>query len=196
MNERMSKQLRHNRLRKLSNGPHPALTIRYGRKYLRDYPEDGVAWYLVANALIEMARYEEAEQANAKAMEYWPPEKIQIPLAQLGHLYLEAGDYDRAAECYRKAIEAAPNDADGFIYLGCVRAKQGRLHDAEEAHRAGIQCGEGCIDEAYLNLGYILRARERFEQAAECFREAIRIDPEYRAAKLALRDVEICLKLN
>ena len=169
---------------------------RYGRRYLTDYPEDGLVWYLVANALIEMTRYKEAEQANAKAIEFCPPGKTQIPLAQMGHLHQEAGDYDQAAEWYQKAINADPIDASYFIYLGALRAKQGRFSEAEEAFLAATHCIDGCINEAYLNLGFILRARERFEEAAECFREAIRLDPEYRAAKVALRDVERCLKLR
>jgi hypothetical protein len=45
-----------------------------------------------------------------------------------------------------------------------------------------------------LNLGFVLRAQERFEEAADCFREVIRRDPGYRAAKKALRDVERCLR--
>ena len=75
-------------------------------------------------------------------------------------------------------------------------AKQGRLHDAEDTHRKAVACTRGCIDEAYLNLGLILRARERFAEAAECFREALRRDPDYRAARRALRDVELCIKLE
>ena len=49
---------------------------------------------------------------------------------------------------------------------------------------------EGCLDEAYLNLGLILLTQERFEEAAECLREAIQRDPGYRVARKALRDVE------
>jgi tetratricopeptide (TPR) repeat protein len=193
---RQSIRSRYQRLQRFSDGPFPALTIRYGRRILADYPEYGPAWMLVGIALVELARYEEAEQAFAKAMEHCPREKRQLPLAHMGHLFKEAGDYDQAAEWYRKAIEADPGDATYLIYLGGVLAKQGRFHEAEEAHRAAIECPEGCIDEAYLNLGFVLRARERFREAADCFREAIRLDPEYRAARCALRDVERCIKLE
>jgi tetratricopeptide (TPR) repeat protein len=147
-------------------------------------------------ALVRQARYEEAEQAYAKAIEFCPVEHQQTPFAQMGHLFREAGDYDQAAEWYRRAIDAAPNDASYRIFLGGVWAKQGRFYDAEEVHRAAIKCPEGCIDEAYLNLGFVLCALEQFGEAAECFREAIRLDPEYRAAKRALRDVELCIELR
>jgi tetratricopeptide (TPR) repeat protein len=192
---RRSQASRFRRLRKFSDGPYPALTIRYGRRFLIDHPDIGPAWMLVGIALVELARYEEAEQAFAKAIELCPPDKRQCPLAQMGHLFREAGDYDQAADWYRRAIEADPGDAKYRIFLGAVLAKQGRFRDAEEAHRSAIGCAEGCIDEAYLNLGLVLRARERFREAAECFREAIRLDPDYRAARRALRDVERCIEL-
>lgn len=185
---------RYKRLQRLSNGPFQALTIRYARRYLADYPDHGPGWLLLGIALVELARYEEAEQALAKAIEHCPPEKRQIPLSHLGHLFRESGDYDQATVWYRRAIAADPADATYHIYLGAVLAKQGRLHEAEEAHRAAVDCAEGCIDEAYLNLGLVLRAQERFHDAADCFREAIHLDPEYRAARRALRDVEQCIK--
>jgi tetratricopeptide (TPR) repeat protein len=193
---RLSKQDRFQRLKKLSNGPHPAVTILYGRRYLRDYPEDAVAWIWVAIALVEMARYEEAEQALAKSIEFFSQKRMHLPLAQMGHLFMKAGDYEQAAVWYTKAIEAAPDNAGRHIHLGGIRAQQGRFSEAEESLRKAIECPKGCIEEAYLYLGFVLRARERFEEAAECFREAIRRDPQYRAAHSALRDVERCLKLK
>ncbi len=193
---RQSKRPRFQRLQRLSNGPYSALTIRFGRRYLQDYPDHGPAWLLVGIALVGLARYEEAEQAFAKALEFCPAEMRQLPLDELGHLFREAGDYEQAAKWYQKAIEADPGDATHHIYLGAVRAKQGRFLEAEEEHRAAIECSEGCIDEAYLNLGFVLRALDRLAEAAECFRNAISLDPEYRLARRALRDVELCMKLD
>lgn len=191
-----SREKRMKRLRQLSAGSYPATTMRYGRRYLLDHPSDGPACMLVGIALVELARYEEAEQAYAKAIEFCPPEKLQVPWWQLGHLFNNAGDHEKAAEWYQRAIDVGSGHASPYIFLGALRAKQGRFQEAEELHRAALACERGCIDEAYLNLGFILRARERFAEAAECFKEAIRRDPEYRAAKAALRDVELCMKLR
>jgi tetratricopeptide (TPR) repeat protein len=192
----MNQKSRYLRLSKLSDGPFPALTIRYARRYLADYSDHGPAWLLLGIAFTELGRYEEANQALLKALDLCPMVKRQIPLSHIGHMFHERGDCDRAAAWYRRAIEADPDDATYHIFLGANFAKQGRLIDAEKSHRTAIACGEGCIDEAYLNLGLVLRAQERFEEAAECFREAIRIDPDYRAARRALRDVERCINWN
>ena len=191
---RLLNRRRFERLQRLSDGPYTAFTIRYGRRYLADHPEHGPAWMLVGIALVGLARYEEAEQAFSKAIERCPPGKQHWPLGAMGHLFLESGDHDQAAEWYRKAIEADPEEASFHVFLGSLRAKQGRFQEAEEEHRAAIECPKGRIDEAYLNLGYVLRALDRYSDAAECFREAIRLDPEYRLARRALRDVERCMK--
>jgi tetratricopeptide (TPR) repeat protein len=147
---------------------------------------------LVAEALTDLARYEEAEQAYAKAFEYLTADGKRIALAGLGHLFRAAGEYDQAASWYRKTIEAAPDNAGYRIYLGAVLAKQGRLIEAEEVHRSALECTEGDLSEAYLNLGLVLRARNRFAEAAECFQKALYLDPEYEAASQAFADVLGC----
>lgn len=191
----MSKQdERYRRLRRLSDSPFTALTVKYAQRYLKRYPKDGPSWLRLGIALVELARYQDAKRALAKAADLCPAGKCQVPLSQMGHLFDAMGDYDEAGRWYERAIDTAPNDASYYIYLGGVLAKSGRLYEAEQVHRAATRCLEGCIDEAYLNLGYVLRAQERFEEAADCFREAIRLDPDYRLAKTALQDVEKCLQ--
>jgi tetratricopeptide (TPR) repeat protein len=193
---RRSIEQRYETLRRLADGPYPALTVRYGRRFLAKYPDLWVAWIKVGAALVSLARYEEAEQALAKALEHCPEGARQFPLSEMGHLFLEAGDYDQAASWYRRAIDAAPEKASPRIYLGAVLAKQGRFQEAEEAHQAAIGCPSGCIAEAHLNRGLVLRALERFREAAECFRETLRLDPDSRLAREALRDVERCIRLG
>ncbi len=195
MTDRLRAQ-RFKRFRAIADGPYPALTIRYGRRFVLQYPDHGLAWLLLGIALVELARYEEAEQAFVKAIDLFPEDQRSIALGHMGHLFKMSGDFEQAAHWYRLGIETTANDATYYIFLGGALARQGRLHDAEEAYRVATRCSEGCIDEAFLNLGLVLRARERFKEAAECFREALRLDPEYQAARWAVRDVLRCLKLE
>jgi len=171
-----------------------ALTILRARAFLEVFPTFGPAWVRLGVALTDVARYEEAEQALLKAIEYCPPEKRRIPYGDMGDLFKASGDYDRAEHWYHKAVEAAPDHAGPYIYLGGLLALRGRLGEAEAVHRRGTLCNRGCVDEAFLNLGLDLRAQGRFAEAADCFEEAIRLDPDYRAAKWALRDVLACLR--
>lgn len=184
------------RLKRASNANAPALTVLRARRYLAKFPTRGYAWHLLGVALIELTRYEEAEQALDRAIELCPAEKLWLPYHCMGDLFKFAGDYDRAASWYGKSIDAFPDDCTGYIYLGGIFTTQGRHQEAEQVFRMGTHCTDGCLDEAYLNLGFALRAQEKFEDAAECFREAIRRDPHYKAAKRALRDVIACLRLR
>jgi tetratricopeptide (TPR) repeat protein len=186
---------RWNRVRAAHKADLPALTITRAREFLRDFPDCGPAWKLLGSALIDLARHTEAEIAIKKALSLCPPEKLWIPLSEMGHLCKARGDYKAAATWYRQAIEAVPREASGHIYLGGVLAKSGRLKEAEAAHRAATRCIEGCLDEAFLNLGLVLRAQERYEEAAKCFEQALELDPKYSAAKRALRDVRRAFRL-
>ena len=178
------------RLRELADGPYVAQAIEFARKFLERFPDHAAGWTRLGMSLTAVARYQEAELANASALLNCAKEYRYLVLSQLGHAARSAGNCTEAASWYRKAIAAAPDNAGNYIFLGAVLAKQGRFAEAESAHRAATQCPEGCIDEAYLNLGLIFRAQERFEESAECFREAIRRDPDYCVAKEALLDVK------
>jgi Flp pilus assembly protein TadD len=173
---------------------------RYGqavlflRVHLREYPEDAWMWLELGELLTSLGRYEEAEQALAKAIDFYEPERRWVAYLQLGCLFRASGDYPQAVKWFQRAVDGNPNDATPRIYLGAVLAKSGRFTEAEEAHLSATQCAEGCIDEACLNIGFVLRAREQFAEAASWFRRALQITPDYREAKSALRDVRQCLK--
>ncbi|HUE71375.1 MAG TPA: tetratricopeptide repeat protein [Pirellulaceae bacterium] len=190
-------RLRHNfaKLKKEIESGHPAAAILLGYRLVRRFPEFGPGWLFLGQQLCELARYEEAEGALLRALELMAKENRWGVLKLLGDLFREAGNYAKSADWYRKQTEEFPHDATGYIMLGAVLAKSGQFDEAATMHRRGTQCEIGAIDEAHLNLGLVLRAQERFSEAAECFREAIRRDHDYEDAKVALCDVELCLKL-
>ncbi len=168
----------------------PAYTVARAREFLTDYPDCGPAWKLLGEALIDLARHSEAEEAMKQAITMCPPDKLWIPLADMGHLHRARGEYKAAAAWYRRAIDKVPDEASGHIFLGGVLARSGRFKEAETAHRAAIRCTQGRRDEAYLNLGLVLRAQERYDEAVLCFEQALKLDPKYAAARKALRDVK------
>ena len=73
-------------------------------------------------------------------------------------------------------------------------AKQGEFAEAKRCHRRAIKLETSPPDEAYYNLGLILRAERRFAAALDAFDAAIRIDPDYSLAKCARRDVRTMLR--
>lgn len=191
--ERLRK--RFTRLRVLQDAGLHASAVLAARVLLRDDPEFGFAWLVLGQILTGLARFDEAEDAIMRAISLWSEGHRYQPFAQMGHLFEARGDHPQAEEWFRKAIEARPDCASGYIYLGGVLTRQGRQEEAEIIHRNATQCAEGRIDEAYLNLGLLLRAQERFVEASECFFHALVLDPGYRDAKIALRDVRRAMRM-
>jgi tetratricopeptide (TPR) repeat protein len=172
---------------------HTALVLKRARQFLIRYPDHGPAWHILGVALTDLARYSEAEQALWNALRLCPRHLRRVPMCSMGHFHDARGELARAARWYQRAIDAAPNHAAGYIFLGGVLARQGRLREAEKVHRQATEtCDEGSIDEAFLNLALVLRAQDRFDEASACLREAIRIDPKYADARKVLDDVKRC----
>src|SRR4051812_42129466 len=114
MNEESRRRSRFKRLQRMSWRDLPALTILRARRFLAVYPDHGAAWCILGIALVELARYEEAETALMTALELCPMVKKDIPLSHLGHLFRARGNFPRAVEWYRQAIAADPDDATGY----------------------------------------------------------------------------------
>jgi tetratricopeptide (TPR) repeat protein len=166
-----------------------ATAAALARALVREEPGQAPAWEVLGDSLAKLSRYDEARKALRQALDLTTGERRRLVLADLGHLYEAKGDLRRAGEWFRKAIEADSSHAGPRIYLGTALRKQGRLAEAEAVLREATGCEKGCLDEAWLALGLVLRAEERLGEAMECFARALVLDPEYDAARDALADV-------
>jgi tetratricopeptide (TPR) repeat protein len=173
-----------------------ASTIALARSYLKDFPEHYLVRLQYGIALYKLGRYKEAKKEISQVIKIYKLQRTDIPYRCMGNLYKQKGDYRRAAEWYRKAIDLKPDDAGNFIHLGTVLALDGKLSEAEACHRRGIKCKEGPVDEAYLNLGYMLTAQEKYKEALKCFEKALELDPKYKEAKHAIKDVKKVLEIK
>jgi tetratricopeptide (TPR) repeat protein len=162
--------------------------LHFAKLYTAQYPSDMFGWIALADALFNMARYNEARNALEKSKLLCPKENLHIVFHQIGHLYKEKGNYPKAKKWYRKSIE---NNATtrNFIFLGSCLAKQGKFKEAKECHRKAIEISSDPPDEAYFNLGLILRAEKKFEKALESFEKALEFDPEYKIVEEAKIDI-------
>jgi tetratricopeptide (TPR) repeat protein len=165
-------------------------TVELARRYLADHPKHGVVWLYYADSLYAMARYAESLAALRRAVRLCPPKKLHLVYSRFGHLHRQRGAFRLAERWYRRAVDASPSDATYRIFLGAVLASAGRLQEAEAVHRRATRCKQGCIEEAFLNLGLVLRALERYSDARKCFQRALDIDSKYKHARKELSDVE------
>ena len=134
MSQEPSQQLQH-ALREAFAADHPATTIVLARRVLADNPNDAATWTRLGHALSEIANHDEAENALKTALLFGGDVRREIVYGTRGHLFKFRGDYETAANWYRKAIDSNPDNASGYIFLGAALARQGKLAEAEAAHR-------------------------------------------------------------
>ncbi len=195
----MEAKTRKQRLRELQAAVDRSLyacVIELAQDYLRDFPKDGLVWLDLGDALLAFGRYKESRVALLRAIKYMRPEHLDLPYSYMGSLYMSRGDYRRAAEWYRKAVSAAPGEARNHIYLGSALIKAGKLTAAERSYRTALECKDGPVDEAYYNLGVTLCGQARYKAALDCFKQALRLDPKYKLAKRAVKDMEGVLSIK
>ena len=171
-------------------------TVALAQRYLAAHPKDWFILYYFASSLYEMARYIESLAALRRTARLCPLKALPLVYARFGDLHRKRGAFRLAERWYRRAVEHSPSDATYRIFLGALLAVSGRLQEAEAVHRRATRCKEGCIDEAFHNLGLVLRALERYSDARKCFQRALQLDPKYKAAREALSDIEHVIELN
>ena len=171
-------------------------TLELVRRYLAAHPKHGVVWLYYADALFDLARYKESLAALRRATALCPPDKLQLIYFRFGDVHRKRGALRLAERWYRRAVDSSPEDATYHIFLGALLASAGRLDEAEAVHRRATRCKVGCIDEAFLNRGFVLRALERYVDARKCFLQALKITPKYKEAREALLDVDHVIRLR
>ncbi len=169
--------------------------LYYAKGYTSKYANDIYGWIVYADALATLARYKEARAALQKAKLVCPKDKLHILYHQIGHLYKKKGDYPRSEKWYKRAVKEVAS-TEYLIFIGACLARQSKFVEAKKYYRKAIKVASDIPDEAYYNLGLILRAEEKYEEALECFEKAIELDPEYTLAKEERQDVMKVLKLK
>jgi tetratricopeptide (TPR) repeat protein len=167
-----------------------AHALELGRELRRIIPDEPIWWLKEGVHLYETARYEEAKRVLLQMIELFPRKLLHHAFSNVGHTCREQGRYDEAERWYRRAAQLKSEDAGRYVFLGALLGRKGDLSGAEVCHGKATQCAEGCIDEAYLNLGYVLRAQERYGEALDCFNKALEITPDYRHAIVGKSDME------
>ncbi len=86
--------------------------------------------------------------------------------------------YADAEAIYRKVLQAHPENAAGWCYLGIALHDQRQFVQSVEAYEKSLAL-QPDFPIALNNLGNSLRYLNQIEQADECFEKAIRLKPDY-----------------
>ncbi|HBG45768.1 MAG TPA: hypothetical protein DDW94_02140 [Deltaproteobacteria bacterium] len=115
----------------------------------------------------------EESQAAVKNIFYRTPE---LAYNNIGWAFHNKGDYGRAVENYRLALQANANYAQAHYNMGLSYEKAGRLKEAVESYRAATAVSPAYLD-AYFNLGMALVKVKDKAGALKAFEKVIELAP-------------------
>ncbi|MFS8086511.1 MAG: tetratricopeptide repeat protein, partial [Acidobacteriota bacterium] len=100
-------------------------------------------------------------------------------------LLLQAGKLDEADPLVRRAVAAAPGNADAHNLLGAILDQRGQTEAAEREYLAALRINPRAIS-ARANLGVLLARTGRAEAAAAAFEAVLREVPDHPQATINL----------
>src|SRR4029077_2411252 len=95
------------------------------------------------------------------------------------------GQWDIAAQYYRKSLDRHPGNPAIWIQLGHVLKQQGDYRGAEAAYRRSLALDESAAD-SHLQLGHLFQLQSRWEEAGDAYARALELDPGLQHEKDAL----------
>jgi tetratricopeptide (TPR) repeat protein len=189
----MDKKERFDAIQEADRAGHVAYCRELCETFLRELPDHWPALVSLASQLTALHLYRESESAIDRAAKVVSANQRHWVQAELGHLLRARGRFVDAEVAFLQAHESDPDDAGYLIFAGSAAANQGEIERALEHYTKATQCRDGYVDEAHFNRGGKLLALKRYQEAAEAYREALRIDPDYELAKRRLLDIELLL---
>jgi Tfp pilus assembly protein PilF len=94
----------------------------------------------------------------------------------LGDMYTRHGDYDKAIEEFKKAIELKPNYGDAYHNLANVYHLKGQDDLALENYQKALSFNAN-LWQSYQNIAAIYFTQQKFDLAKESMEKALKINP-------------------
>ncbi|SDH35064.1 tetratricopeptide repeat protein [Roseospirillum parvum] len=146
------------------------------RAALHIQPAFAAAHYNLGNLLAQQDKWAEAEAAYTAALSHEP--RHPGAWRNLGTLLLDQGRDEEAEKAFDALTEAAPVEIAGWLGLGEARRRRGRLFAAEQALSTAAALDPG-DPRPQTNLGNLLAAQGRSEEALPHYRRAHELTPEH-----------------
>lgn len=168
------------------------------RSYVEDFPDDAVIWLRRGRTLIMLCRYAEAETAFDAAFQHANDELLPFVWSVRADSAKRHGDLVETERCLLRADELLPRTSWILIPLAHATWLRGDLKLAQRRFQQAllVEGDDQDRDEALFNLGGVLVALGRLDEAATCYREALALSPDYEIAQARLEDVEAALQIQ
>jgi len=141
---------------------------------------DATAEYNLANVLDQLDRWDEARRHYERAMAINPYHARSMN--NLGIGFSRRGDTQTAIAFFNRAIDAAPEVADGYLNLSATLVAMGRFREALAATDLAIARQPSAAN-AHNNRGIALAQLERLSEARAAFETALKWQPGHPDAR-------------
>jgi hypothetical protein len=128
--------------------------------------------------------WQDGETLYRHTLEY-APKSARVRL-NLGNLYLERGETERAADQFAAGLAAHPSDSDLLTNAGLAWLSLGQIVTAEGALKRVIELAPEDA-QAWANLGALYGTTGRFDAARRAYGQALRRGPSNADAQAGLR---------
>src|SRR5579859_2037098 len=145
------------------------------REHLRQFPGDASALHFLGLLRNQQGRSNEGIALILAALEADP--RYVDAWSNLGIIYYEAGDLERAEKCCRKAIELAPEFANAWANLALTLRARDSLEEALHALGRALELNPR-MRSAALSYGQLLYRLDRLPQALEFYRNWLSETPD------------------
>jgi tetratricopeptide (TPR) repeat protein len=71
---------------------------------------------------------------------------------QVGQIYMNGGEYDRASGIFQRAAELDPTSAEAFVSLGLADEREYQYSDAEESYARAAELAPERFRTVYLDF--------------------------------------------
>lgn len=158
--------------------------------YLRAIEQDAdhaAAHEGVALASSLTSDWETAEKHFAKLIQLQPLEARHY--INLGTMYNRKGDFQKAVDTLRRALQRDRKNANGYFNLGLAYRKLKQTAMSVSAYKEAIKISPE-FAEAYMNLANVMVDMGSLQQAVQMFKKALIIRPDFEKAKRGLQKAE------
>ncbi|MBI5970279.1 MAG: tetratricopeptide repeat protein [Deltaproteobacteria bacterium] len=155
------------------------LSVEYFKRVLKVEPDNIFVHYNIVGALLGLKKLDEAEFYAKRSVFFMSGDVV--PHINLGLIASERGDFKKAVEEYRRAVEISPQYLLPRYNLAIAYYKMNDYDAAIEQYRILLKL-DPIQPDVHFGLGEALLKKGRNYEAAARFKEALRLAPGNRRA--------------
>lgn len=135
------------------------------------------AWVNLGRLYRETGRLDDAERCTLRALDVSPGHFKA--LNNLGAIRNSRKDKEGALEAFQQALQQEPGSPRVLLNMGIALQELGRFSEAEAALTAAVEAAPQSAN-AWNSLGCYYQALAQVDNALDCFRHAVSLEPDNR----------------